>query len=130
MKAKKTMIIIATIVALFICPSDSKANGTTLFCNSTANVAKNIMKVRQSGKPITSVMAFNEESQRKQISEDPEGADRIKRVHKIIEMIIIDAYKQPQYNSRRIRKRVITEFSTKWYIWARENTSFITSKSR
>jgi hypothetical protein len=67
--------------------------------------AEVIMKARQNGAPIASMIDINH----KQGASYAGASD-------LLDSMTIEAYKIPQYSSPEFKKKAITDFKNKWYI--------------
>jgi len=95
---KITITAIVTIVmALFISIPTVHAEDWREKCETLGNIAETLMEVRQQGVPMSNLM--NEF-----------------RGVKLMEELVIEAYKTPRYSTPRIQKRVVQDFKNEVYM--------------
>lgn len=76
-------------------------------CRMYMDVANTIMKKKQNGLPLIKALEANDSA----FKQNPD-----KNMHKIISMIIRDAYEQPSYSTPSIKEEQLNEFSAKYYL--------------
>lgn len=76
-------------------------------CRMYMEVANTIMKKKQNGLPLIKALEANDSA----FKQNPD-----KNMHKIISMIIRDAYEQPNYSTPSIKEEQLNEFSAKYYL--------------
>lgn len=76
-------------------------------CRMYMEVANTIMKKKQNGLPLIKALEANDSA----FKQNPD-----KNMHKIISMIIRDAYEQPNYSTPSIKEGQLNEFSAKYYL--------------
>lgn len=76
-------------------------------CRMYMDVANTIMKKKQNGLPLIKALEANDST----FKQNPD-----KNMHKIISMIIRDAYEQPSYSTPSIKEEQLNEFSAKYYL--------------
>ena len=72
-----------------------------------SDVANTIMKKKQNDLPLIKALEANDSA----FKQNPD-----KNMHKIISMIIRDAYEQPSYSTPSIKEEQLNEFSAKYYL--------------
>lgn len=70
-------------------------------------MANTIMKQKQNGMPLIKALEANDSA----LKQNPD-----KNMHKIIGLIIRDAYEQPSYSTPSIKEDQLNEFSAKYYL--------------
>ena len=76
-------------------------------CRMYMDVANTIMKKKQNGLPLIKALEANDSA----FKQNPD-----KNMHKIVSMIIRDAYEQPSYSTPSIKEEQLNEFSAKYYL--------------
>ena len=70
-------------------------------------MANVIMKQKQNGLPLIKALEANDSALKKNFD---------KNMHKIVSLIIRDAYEQPSYSTPSIKEEQLNEFSAKYYL--------------
>ena len=76
-------------------------------CRMYMEMANTIMKQKQNGMPLIKALEANDSA----LKQNPD-----KNMHKIIGLIIRDAYEQPSYSTPSIKEDQLNEFSAKYYL--------------
>ena len=76
-------------------------------CRMYMEMANTIMKQKQNGMPLIKALEANDSA----LKQNPD-----KNMHKIIGLIIRDAYEQPSYSTLSIKEDQLNEFSAKYYL--------------
>ena len=76
-------------------------------CRMYMEMANTIMKQKQNGMPLIKALEANDSA----LKQNPD-----KNMHKIIGLIIRDAYEQPSYSTPSIKEEQLNEFSAKYYL--------------
>lgn len=76
-------------------------------CRMYMEMANTIMKQKQSGIPLIKALEANDAA----LKQNPD-----KNMHKIVSLIIRDAYEQPNYSTPSIKEEQLNEFSAKYYL--------------
>ena len=76
-------------------------------CRMYTEMANTIMKQKQNGMPLIKALEANDSA----LKQNPD-----KNMHKIIGLIIRDAYEQPSYSTPSIKEDQLNEFSAKYYL--------------
>lgn len=87
---KKVLIALAFVIGFSTIASAAPAT-----CESIGDAAAVVMTAKQKGVPLHKVIA-------------------LAKGNKFFEMIAIDAYDSPNYNTEEIKQRQITKFRAKW----------------
>ncbi|EPL3364292.1 hypothetical protein MW728_000512 [Acinetobacter baumannii] len=80
-------------------------------CRMLMEMAEGVMEAKQNGMSLSQALNINDETQEKL---------KNKSMHKLMQLIIIDAYKQPSYSTPSIKKEQLNEFSAKYYLGCSE----------
>ena len=76
-------------------------------CRMYMEMANTIMKQKQNGMPLIKALEANDSA----LKQNPDN-----NMHKIIGLIIRDAYEQPSYSTQSIKEDQLNEFSAKYYL--------------
>lgn len=76
-------------------------------CRVYMEMANVIMKQKQNGLPLIKALEANDSALKKNFD---------KNMHKIVSLIIRDAYEQPSYSTPSIKEEQLNEFSAKYYL--------------
>lgn len=76
-------------------------------CRMYMEMANTIMKQKQNGMPLIKALEANDSA----LKQNPD-----KNMHKIVGLIIRDAYEQPNYSTPSIKEEQLNEFSAKYYL--------------
>ncbi|MBU3845572.1 MAG: hypothetical protein H9855_01070 [Candidatus Acinetobacter avistercoris] len=76
-------------------------------CRMYMEMANAIMKQKQGGVPLIKALEANDAALKK----NPDN-----NMHKIVSLIIRDAYEQPNYSTPSIKEEQLNEFSAKYYL--------------
>lgn len=94
----KTLIL---VLALTLAPVTASA----IPCGDIANLAGTIMKVRQQGIPIHTIMDKLESN----FTGDP-------KLLEVVQIMLEHAYKTPQYRNPSVQRQAITDFQNTYYL--------------
>ncbi|MEG0343517.1 MAG: hypothetical protein RR633_15150 [Acinetobacter sp.] len=94
-------------VSLSVCaiPVNDKVHEKN--CRMYMEMANMIMKQKQNGLPLIKALEANDSA----LKQNPD-----KNMHKILSLIIRDAYKQPSYSTPSLKEEQLNEFSAKYYL--------------
>jgi len=70
-------------------------------CKKVETLAEVVMDVRQRGAPASKMMELAEDNP-------------------LVRTIVLDSFKTSTYSTESVRRKVIRDFSNKWYIWCIE----------
>lgn len=108
------MMKLATLMVLFIPAITIAATNRPISDNARENdcqmyseIANNIMKRKQSGYTVSKALEDNDLSFKKNKDEG---------MHRVVGMIISDAYTQPNYDNASINSLKLKEFTKKYYL--------------
>ena len=76
-------------------------------CRMYMEMVNTIMKQKQNGMPLIKALEANDSA----LKQNPD-----KNMHKIVGLIIRDAYEQPNYSTPSIKEEQLNEFSAKYYL--------------
>lgn len=76
-------------------------------CRMYMEMANTIMKKKQNGLPLIKALEANDLA----LKQNPD-----KNMHKVVSLIIRDAYEQPGYSTPSIKEEQLNEFSAKYYL--------------
>ncbi|EPA9107907.1 MULTISPECIES: hypothetical protein [Acinetobacter calcoaceticus/baumannii complex] len=80
-------------------------------CRMYMQIAEGIMRAKQNGLSLAKALEFNDETNIKMKDDN---------MHKIMKLMIVDAYKQPSYTSSSVKQEQLNDFSAKYYIGCSE----------
>ena len=87
--------------------ASTKNAASTDFCKAVSETAQTIMEGRQYGMSILEQLQNNDDVYQK---------TKDKSSHDLINLIIMAAYKQPQYSTNEYQKREINNFAANYYL--------------
>jgi hypothetical protein len=97
-----TLALTSTLIALPVQAEELSCEAIHDFCTIVGEAAEEIMKARQRSVPIKKVLAIYEE------------ADFPDVHHKMMKLVIVDAYSRPHYSTESVRDRAIFNFRNSW----------------